>query len=178
MALRVQKKLLGMTLKSKESIKSHIDDNTGVLLDKLYDVAYLKLGDKKAAKKVLKDLIKIVVKLGLLYQKGQFNSKELAFGEELRKKFKQCVLTMISYHDVAFTFDQAYLSNILVECKDLLQKLISRHLTDKSKGRVENVFSFYGNGELLANLYNDPAYKELFEQIIKSMEKMVEDRVL
>jgi hypothetical protein len=30
--------------------------------------------------------------------------------------------------------------------QDLVQKLISRHLTDKSKGRVENVFGFYGSG--------------------------------
>ena len=66
---------------------------------------------------------------------------------------------MISYHDVAFTFDQQYLSNLLVECKDLLQKLIARHLTDKSKARVENVFGFYGNGDRLAKLYNEPSYR-------------------
>ena len=30
--------------------------------------------------------------------------------------------------------------------QDLVQKLIARHLTDKSKGRVENVFGFYGGG--------------------------------
>lgn len=30
--------------------------------------------------------------------------------------------------------------------QDMLQKLISRHLTDKSKGRVDNVFGYYGSG--------------------------------
>ena len=34
-------------------------------------------------------MIKIVVKLSLLYQKSQFSAKELALGEDLRKKFKQ-----------------------------------------------------------------------------------------
>jgi hypothetical protein len=66
---------------------------------------------------------------------------------------------MISYHDVAYTFDQQYLSNLLMECKDLLQRLIARHLTDKSKARVENVFAFYGSGDRVARLYNNPDYK-------------------
>jgi hypothetical protein len=34
-------------------------------------------------------MIKIVVKLSLLYQKSQFSAKELTLGEDLRKKFKQ-----------------------------------------------------------------------------------------
>jgi acetylornithine deacetylase/succinyl-diaminopimelate desuccinylase-like protein len=63
-------------------------------LDNLYDLALRELGEKKAAKKILKvchldvvmvgltptwlqDLVKIVVKLALLYQKSQFNQKEL-----------------------------------------------------------------------------------------------------
>lgn len=74
---------------------------------------------------------------------------------------------MISYHDVAFTFDQAYLSNILLECKDLLQKMIARHLTDKSKNRVDNVYNFYGDGERLNKVYNNPDYKGEFVDVAR-----------
>ena len=54
MALRLQKKMLGMTVKSKEKVKSYIDETTGELLDHLYDFAALDSGDEKTAKKVLK----------------------------------------------------------------------------------------------------------------------------
>jgi hypothetical protein len=33
------------------------------------------------------------------------------------------------------------------ECKNLMQAQIKRHLTPKSLGRVEHVFSFFGDGE-------------------------------
>ncbi|EDQ90475.1 uncharacterized protein MONBRDRAFT_31877 [Monosiga brevicollis MX1] len=178
LALRIQKKFLGMTVKSKGSIKNYIDDNSGELLDCLYDLALRELGDKKAAKKVLKDLIKVVVKLGLLYQKGQFNQKELTVGNELRGKFKMAILTMVSYYDVAFTFDAEFLCDLLNQCREALQALIARHLTDKSKGRVNNVFGFYGNGDVLTKLYNTPEYKDLLDNIIKCMRQMIADNVL
>eukprot|EP00045_Choanoeca_perplexa_P005693 m.47885 g.47885 ORF g.47885 m.47885 type:complete len:198 (-) comp13248_c0_seq1:73-666(-) len=178
LALRFQKKFAGMTMKSKESIKNYIDDNTAELLDNLYDLALRELGEKKAAKKVLKDLVKIVVKLALLYQKSQFNQKELVIGEKLRSKFKMTILTMVSYFDVAFTFDAEFLCTITEECRQLLQNLIARHLTDKSKGRVDNVFGFYGNGTVLTKLYNQPDYKDLLDNIVRCMRKMIAENTL
>eukprot|EP00043_Microstomoeca_roanoka_P016972 m.175982 g.175982 ORF g.175982 m.175982 type:complete len:198 (-) comp16552_c14_seq1:399-992(-) len=177
-ALRLQKKLLGMTVKSKEQVKGYIDDNTGELLDHLYEFAVRESGDDKVAKKVIKDLIKILVKLGLLFNKSQFNSKELALLEDFRKRTKHGALTLISYHEVAFTFDQQYLANVFRECRDLLQKVIARHLTDKSKGRVDNVFSYYGDGDRLARLYNDEKFADIRAKAMATLSKIVEENVL
>eukprot|EP00056_Hartaetosiga_gracilis_P009946 m.144833 g.144833 ORF g.144833 m.144833 type:complete len:194 (+) comp13227_c0_seq14:5305-5886(+) len=177
MSLRIQKKLAGMTIKSKDKMKNYVDENTGELLDHLYELAVVELKDVKGAKKLLKDLVKIVVKLGILYSKSQFNEKELAIGDDLRKKFKHTVLTMISFNEVNFTFDGEHLVSSLDSCRVLLQKLIARHLTDKSKGRVDNVFSFYGQGEILAVLYSDK-HEELRQKIMGCLSKMVEDKVL
>ena len=47
----------------------------------------------------------------------------------------------------------------------LCQEQIARHLTAKSVGRVENVFSFFGSPETLTKLYTEPEYKELLEQL-------------
>lgn len=146
--LRMQKKLLGMGVKSKGMAKNFIDDNSGwrsaravpgrllllfvvvlplihpdvascpgELLDNLYQLALEDTGEKKLAKKLLKDLIKIVVKLALLYRHNQFSAEELAVGEKFRKKFRMTVLTMISYHDVAFTYDESFLTNLFSECR-------------------------------------------------------------
>merc|ERR1712146_861343 len=112
------------------------------------------------------------------YQKGQFNQKELTVGNELRGKFKMAILTMVSYYDVAFTFDAEFLCDLLNQCREALQALIARHLTDKSKGRVNNVFGFYGNGDVLTKLYNTPEYKDLLDNIIKCMRQRIADNVL
>eukprot|EP01147_Barroeca_monosierra_P006086 gene6086-7372_t len=158
LALRFQKKMLGMTVKSKEKVRGYIDDTTSDLLDLLYDFAVTDTGDDKVAKKVLKDTIKIMVKIGLLISKSQFSEKELGLLENFRKKVKHGALTIVSYHEVAFTYDQEYLSRTIQESRDILQQVIARHLTDKSKARVNNVFGYYGDGERLTRLYNDERY--------------------
>lgn len=178
MALRMQKKLLGMTIKSKGAVKNFVDENTGLLLDNLYDLALLELDDTKMAKKVLKDLIKLIVKLGLLYTKNQLNDKELAAGDKMRKKFRMVVLTMLSYHEVAFSFDQSFLENVFEECRDIMLSMIQRHLTEKSQDRCTNVFGFYGGGELLDNLYNNERYTEIRGKIMANLTVMVEQTQL
>lgn len=66
--LRLQKKMLGMGVKSKDAAKHFIDDDAGALLDVLYELSLKVSGDVKVAKKLLKDVVKIAVKLGLLYR--------------------------------------------------------------------------------------------------------------
>ena len=40
-----------------------------------------------------------------------------AIGNKFRSKFKMAALTMISYHDVAFTFDATFLADVMTEAK-------------------------------------------------------------
>ena len=54
LGLRIQKKLIGMTVKSKGAAQRFIDDNSGELLDHLHDLALRELGPKQA-----KDLLKV-----------------------------------------------------------------------------------------------------------------------
>ena len=44
-------------------------------------------------------------------------SLDVGIGARLTKKFRMTVLTMLSYHDVAYTFDKHFLSNLFSECK-------------------------------------------------------------
>ena len=50
-------------------------------------------------------------------------------------------------------------SRSLPGVQKLLKSQITRHLTAKSKGRVDNVFDFFGKEELLTKMYTDPEYK-------------------
>jgi hypothetical protein len=58
--------MLGGMMKSKGAAKHFIDDDSGALLDTLHQIAAKHSGDEKVAKKLLKDLVKIAVKVGLL----------------------------------------------------------------------------------------------------------------
>lgn len=171
--LRVQKKLMGMSVKSKEAAKKFIDDETGAFLDVFYELNLKYTEDVKRSKKILKDMIKLAVKVGLLYRHNQFSDDELAVGTKFRSKLKMALLTMISYHDVAYSFQSEFLVDLLRECQGLLKKQISRNLKPKSLGRVDNVFDALSDVGLLTKLYNDPEYKDLLERMNTSLNQLI-----
>ena len=99
------------------------------------------------------------------HRHNQFNAKELEVGAKFRKKFKTTAFMMMSYHDVAFTYDEDILVESFLECKALCQEQIARHLSAKSVGRVENVFGFFGAPDCLTALYTDEEFKGILEQM-------------
>ena len=83
--------------------------------------------------------MKIALKIGLLYRHKQFSAEEMALGNSVRKKFKSTVLTMLSFHDVDFTFDKDWLSKAFTELKDMIQQQIRKHLSKNSEQRAQGV---------------------------------------
>ncbi len=55
---------------------------------------------------------------------------------------------------VEFTFDKSVMMELLSECRDLLLKLVEKHLTPKSLDRIRHVFNHYSDPELLTHLYD------------------------
>ena len=78
-----------------------------------------------------------------------------------------------------FTFEKSVISEILIKCRDLLLKLVEKHLTPKSHGRINHVFNHYSDTELLTQLYNpDGPFKTRLTNICKGLNKMLEDGTL
>ena len=46
-----------------------------------------------------------------------FSIAHAGVGTKFRSKLKMAILTMISYHDVAFSFDSEFLTDVLTECQ-------------------------------------------------------------
>ncbi|KAK7886546.1 hypothetical protein WMY93_026167 [Mugilogobius chulae] len=137
MAMRAQKKILS-SMATKSSVQMFIDDTT----------------------KVVKDLIKIAVKIGVLFRNNRFTTEELAIAQDFKKKLHTGAMTAISFYEVDFTFDQAVMSELLSSCRDLLLKLVNTHLTPKSHGRINHVFNHYSDPQLLSKLYEPAAPSE------------------
>ncbi|XP_072272150.1 tumor necrosis factor alpha-induced protein 8 isoform X1 [Pyxicephalus adspersus] len=176
LAVQAQKKILGKMASSKYIATSLIDDTSGEVLDELYQVTKEFTQSKKEAEKVIKNLIKTVIKLAVLYRNNQFNQDEIALMEKFKRKVHQLAMTVVSFHQVDYTFDRNVLSKLLNECRDLLHQVIERHLTAKSHGRINNVFDHFSNIEFLAALYNPfGPYKSHLQRLCDGVNKMLEE---
>ena len=87
LGMQIQKKVFGK-LATKGVVKALIDDDSGLLLDMLHKLAAKEM-DQKRAQKLIKDLIKVVIKVGLLYRNNQFNDAELAIGLKFKNEVAQ-----------------------------------------------------------------------------------------
>ncbi|XP_059500660.1 tumor necrosis factor alpha-induced protein 8 isoform X4 [Stegostoma tigrinum] len=162
---------------SKSIATALIDDTSSDVLDELYKATKEYTQNKKEAEKIVKDLIKVIIKLGVLYRNSQFNQDELMLVEKFKKKVHQLAMTIVSFHQVDFTFDRHVLSKLLNECRDLLHQIIDRHLTTKSHGRINHVFNHFSDCEFLAVLYNPfGSYKASLQKICDGVNKMLDDK--
>ncbi|KAE8289268.1 Tumor necrosis factor, alpha-induced protein 8-like protein 2 B [Larimichthys crocea] len=175
MAMKAQKKILS-SMATKSSVQMFIDDTSSEILDELYRVSKEYLGNKSEAQKVIKNLIKIAVKIGVLFRNNRFSTEELGVATDFKKKLHQGAMTAISFYEVDFTFDKAVMEELLTSCRDLLLQLVHNHLTPKSHGRINHVFNHYSNPELLTKLY-DPSgpFRPHLTKICKGLDKLVED---
>lgn len=175
LAVQAQKKILGKMV-SKSIATTLIDDTSSEVLDELYRVTKEYTQNKKEAEKIIKNLIKTVIKLAILYRNNQFNQDELALMEKFKKKVHQLAMTVVSFHQVDYTFDRNVLSRLLNECRELLHQIIQRHLTAKSHGRVNNVFDHFSNCEFLAALYNPFGnFKPHLQKLCDGINKMLDE---
>ncbi|XP_073341034.1 tumor necrosis factor, alpha-induced protein 8-like protein 2 B [Pagrus major] len=175
LALRAQKKILSK-MATKASVQMFIDDTTSEILDELYHVSKGFSGNKAEAQKVIKDLVKIAVKIGVLFRNNRFSTEELGVATDFKKKLHMGAMTAISFYEVDFTFDKEVMEELLTSSRDLLLKLVNTHLTPKSHGRINHVFNHYSNPDLLAKLY-DPSgpFRPNLTKICKGLNKLVED---
>ncbi|KAM8826873.1 tumor necrosis factor, alpha-induced protein 8-like protein 2 B [Synchiropus splendidus] len=175
LAMKAQKKILS-SMASKSSVQMFIDDTTSEILDELYRVSREHCQNKAEAQKVIKDLVKIAVKIGVLFRNNCFNRDELCVAQDFKKKLHQGAMTAISFYEVDFTFDQSVMSELLSCCRDLLLKLVQAHLKPKSHGRINHVFNHYSDPELLSRLYEPSGpLRPNLTRICSGLNKLLED---
>lgn len=175
LALQAQKKLMSK-MATKSMANLFIDDTSSEVLDELYRVTKEYTRNRKESQKIIKNLIKMVVKLGVLYRNNQFNNEELILVENFRKKVHTLAMTAVSFHQIEFTFDRRVMSAILNDCRELLHQAIKRHLTAKSHSRINHVFNHFADCDFLATLYGPTeVYRAHLQRICNGVNKMLDD---
>lgn len=170
----MQKKLASK-MSSKSVAKVFIDEQTGRLLDDVYHLVKEYTADKKEAEKIVKYLIKITIKIAIAFRNDQFSSEELQHINEFKKKFKTTVMTITSFVEVDFTFDKHFLSSALMENCALLHKIVVRHTTDKTKGKLDHVFGTLSDPQFLEDVFTPGSkYSTLMASISRQLDELMD----
>lgn len=178
LALQAQKKILSK-IASKAVANMLIDDTSSEIFDELYKVTREHTHSKKEAHKIMKDLIKVAIKIGVLYRNNQFSPDEVAIVERFRKKLNQTAMTIVSFYEVEYTFDKNVLSQLLHECRDLVHELVRRHLTARSHGRINRVFDHFADVGFLSTLYSlEGDCRPSLKRICEGINKLLDEKIL
>ena len=121
-------------------------------------------------------MIKIVIKVGVLYRNGQFSSEELHYAELFKQRFHSTAMAVISFYEVDFSYDRHYLLKALNESRASIRQLVQRHLSDKSLSRIDSVFQFFGNPAFLDSVFKkDSEHREILERIVSDMNRAMDE---
>jgi hypothetical protein len=77
-----------------------IDDPSSEIFDELYKMTKEHTHNTKEAHKIMKDLIKVAIKIGILYQNNQFSHKKVIIVEKFRKNLSQTTKTMVNFSEL------------------------------------------------------------------------------
>uniref|UniRef100_A0A2K6KTB9 Tumor necrosis factor alpha-induced protein 8-like protein 1 n=1 Tax=Rhinopithecus bieti TaxID=61621 RepID=A0A2K6KTB9_RHIBE len=149
LALQAQKKLLSK-MTSKAVVAMLVYDTSSEVLNELYRATREFTRSCKEAQKMLKNLVKVALKLGLLLRGDQLGREELALLWRFCHRAHFLAMMAISFQQVDFTFDQQVLAVGLLECRDLLHQAVGPQLTTKSHSRINHVFGHLADCDFLA----------------------------
>ena len=137
--------------------------------------------DKKASEQTTTNVIKITVKIGMLFRGDKFSPDEKKDLQTIQKSLRNTSMTLISFFETDFTYDKSYLVRHISGLEDQLKSLVAPHLTEKSVGRVEQIFSVMKTPEFLDSTFvpgQKPEMRPLMAEVIADLNACMEAGVL
>jgi len=171
-AISTQKKFAQKLATNAVIRNSLIDDSITEIFNLINKIIKLYLNDKKKAEKVMKDVIKIIVKLGVLQHNNRLDQKMV---RDANAHLRHAVLTMISFHEVEFTFERTLAVHKMKTVKDVITSLLKNgQVTEKTHGRLNNVMSVLGESDFLYALYHEEKFKPLVSELARLLNDAIE----
>jgi len=180
-AYEVQKSFANKFFSNRTVAKSLIDDTSARLLDNLYLLLKVFTKNKDESKKTVRNIIKISVKIGMLQRGEKFDEDERIGLLQIQRKLRTVAMTLISFYQVDHTYDRLFVIKQLNELEELLINLIQPHLTDKSVGRIDQIFTVVKTVEFLDSIYvpgKHPEMRDIMSRLVEDVNSCIEAGVL
>ena len=117
----------------------------------------------------------------MLLRGEKFSSEEKDNLMKIQKNLRTIAMTLISFFEVDHTYDRNFVIKYLTELETLLKNLITKHLTEKSVSRVEQIFGVVKTPDFLDNIYVPKKNKEMrdiMKKVVKDLNNCIEAGVL
>lgn len=171
-AISTQKKFAQKLATNAVIRNSLVDDSITEIFNLINKIIRLYLNDKKKSEKVMKDIIKIIVKLGVLQHNNRLDQKLVGLANS---KLRHAVLTMISFHEVEFTFDKKLAVMKMTTVKETISSLLTNgQVKEKTHARLANVMQTLGDPDFLHALYHNSKFSDLKAKLADLLNKAVD----
>ena len=145
------------------------------------DPIILQTDNKKESEKTTQNIIKITIKLGVLLRGDKFSGDEKESLLKIQRNLNTICKTLISFFEVDHTYERSFVIKYLTDLETLLKTLISKHLTEKSVSRVEQIFGVVKTPEFLDSIYvpqKNDAMREIMAVVVKDLNNCLESDIL
>ncbi|XP_026307035.1 tumor necrosis factor alpha-induced protein 8-like protein 1 [Piliocolobus tephrosceles] len=175
LGLQAQKKLLSK-MTCKTVVTMLVYDTSSEVLDDLYHATREFSRSCKEAQKMLKNLVKVALKLGLLLHGDRLGREELALLWRFRHWAHFLAMMAISFQQVDLTFDWQVLAARLLECRRPVHQAMGPQLTAKSHSHINHVFGHLADCDFLAMLYSPTKpYHSHLRRICEDLGRMLDE---
>ena len=113
--------------------------------------------------------------MGLLQRNQQLNVADDVKLAEIRTALRAVAMSVVSFYELEFSFDRAYLIKSFERCRTTIQALIKSHLTDKTQDRCDQVFDFLTHSDFLDSVFRqDSELRPILGMLVSDINKALD----
>ncbi|KAL3320964.1 Tumor necrosis factor alpha-induced protein 8-like 2 [Cichlidogyrus casuarinus] len=183
-SLRTQKKLAGQF--PLHMTKFFIDETSSRLFENVNQLLVLQIGCAQKANKLMKQIVKMNVKLAILNYNAVFDNRESIIASELKDTFHntaECFLRIRKSHRNRLGGVNGSIENMIAQVDQasrLIIDLTQRHLSKKTQTKIIESFAFFGNKDFLESVLDKSKeeYSKLIDAINEDLEELIDRGML
>jgi len=148
-------------------IKDYLTDDAFVIMEAVRNFLDVYAGPEKAAK-VEKQVLSLGVKVALMYRDKTITKDYFV---SLAEPVRKLVDKLIDGYEIPFTFSLPDVIESINNVRQLLEKVLKPFLQEKAINKMNSLFEFFSNEEMLGDFYTKRKWKEC-EQLGVTLRRM------
>ncbi|PAA75520.1 hypothetical protein BOX15_Mlig004618g1 [Macrostomum lignano] len=154
-SLRAQKKLIGK-LANQKAVKIFIDATSARAFDSIYRIVKLHTGSRSRAQKTMKHIVKLNMKVAVLYTHDILSESEKALADQFRDRFNDLATDLVLMQRGRRQLDKEKLAKQFRDCEAIALRMVRRHLSEKSLTSIRTCSDLFTEPRFLQALF-DPS---------------------